>query len=77
MSTESAGLAFEITTSNSEDLPNVTRAIYVGGSGDIKVTTDGNKTVIFKGAQQGTILPIRVKKVFATGTDATFLVGLY
>jgi len=51
--------------------------IYVGGGGDIKVITDGGDTTTFVGVVGGTILPVLVKKVFATGTDATNMLVTY
>ena len=54
-----------------------TRAIYVGGDGDISVTTTAGDSVVFYSASAGTILPISVALVKATGTTATNLLGLY
>lgn len=65
-----------IVPNDSSDLAEVTRAIYVGGAGDIKVTANGGGTATFVGVAAGTILPVRVVRVFATGTTATNLVGL-
>ena len=52
------------------------RSIYVGGAGDVAVTMQGGGTVTFKAVPAGAILPVRVSKVFMTGTTATNLVGL-
>lgn len=71
-----AATAFAITPSDGADLADSTRAIYVGVGGDVKVTTVGGDTVTFVGATAGSVLPIRAKKVFATGTTATNLVGM-
>lgn len=72
-----AGNAVEVTTSDSTDLTTSTRAIYIGGTGDIKVTTVNGDTVTFKAVPVGSILPVRARRIFATGTTATFIVGLY
>lgn len=74
---EPAMFAEAITTSDSVELTAVTRAIYVGGAGNIAVVMFGGQSVTFTAAVAGTILPIRVKKVLATGTTATAMVGLY
>lgn len=66
-----------ITPNDSSDLANVTRGIYVGATGDLKVTLAGSGTVTFVGVPAGTLLPIRANRVFATGTTATSLVALY
>jgi hypothetical protein len=68
--------AFAITASDSTDLTKSTRSIYVGGSGNIKLTTVDGSTVTFNGAIAGSILPIRAKRIFSTGTTATNLIGL-
>ena len=69
--------AFAITGSDSTDLTVFPRAIYVGGAGNVKVVTLGGDEVTFNGVLAGTILPVRVKKVFSTGTSATNLIGVY
>jgi hypothetical protein len=69
--------AFAITPDNSNDLATVTRGIYVGVSGDLKVITLGGETVTFVGLAAGMIHPIRVARVLATGTTATSIVGVY
>jgi hypothetical protein len=68
--------AFAITTNDSTDLASTVKAIYCGGAGNIKVTTSTGVTVTFTGVLAGTILPVTAKRVFATGTTATNLVGL-
>ena len=57
-------------------LPSVTRAIYVGSGGDLVVTMKSGVVVTFTGLIAGTILPVRVAAVAASGTTATHLVGL-
>ena len=69
--------AAAITPSDTVDLPWITRAIYVGGAGDVKVDMGDSGTAIpFTAVPVGTVLPIRVKRVYATGTTATNLVAL-
>jgi hypothetical protein len=56
----------------------VTRSIYVGGAGDITLRLAGDiSSQVFKAVPVGTMLPLRVRQVFATGTGATQLVGMY
>ena len=51
--------------------------LFVGGAGAVKVTTIAGTDVIFTGVVAGTVLPVRVKKVFSTGTTATNMVVMY
>jgi hypothetical protein len=76
--TSASGSAVAVTPNDGTDLVNTSRAIYVGVSGNIAVILDkDSSSVIFVGAQAGSVLPIRVKRVLATGTTATSLVALY
>lgn len=68
--------AFAITPTDSTDLSRITRAIYVGGGGDLNVTLRSGNTVKFTAVPQGTVLPVRAKQVQATGTTATLLIGM-
>ena len=66
-----------ITPNDSTDLSVFTRAIYVGVGGDISVIPlAGSTPVTFVGLQAGQLLPIRVKRVRASGTTATNILGL-
>lgn len=72
---------FEITPHDSTDFAQPTRALWVGGDGDVKVDLVGYKgipkTLTFKGAAAGSLLPFRIQRVYATGTTATDLIGVY
>ncbi len=68
--------ADSITPSDSVDLSEQTRAIYVGVSGDLKVTMVGGNTVTFVGVAAGIPLPIQAVRIFATLTTATDIIGL-
>lgn len=72
-----AASAMAITPSNSTDLTDYTRGIYVGGTGTLKVDMVTGGQVTFVDPAPGVIHPLRVKRVYATGTTATGIIGLY
>lgn len=55
----------------------VTRALWVGGAGNINVTFESGETVLLSGVVAGSLLPISVSHVLATSTTATSIVALY
>lgn len=64
-------------TPNDTTVFEVTKAVYVGGAGDLVchlVGDGGNRT--FKNVPAGAILDIRIDKVLTT-SSASYLVGLY
>jgi hypothetical protein len=71
--------AAAVTPSDAADLPRApTRALFVGGSGTVVVTMeDGSANVLF--TVQAGVLPLRVTRVWATGTTPPTLpvVALY
>lgn len=69
--------AFAVTPHDTNAVTKTTRALYVGGAGSVKVTMQDNTEVTFVAVPAGTILPIRVKKVWTTGTTATSMLGIY
>ena len=68
--------AFAITTNDNANLQNVA-VVYVGVAGNIKVTTANGDIVTFSNVSAGTVLPVQVLRVWATGTTATSLTGIY
>jgi len=66
-----------ITPSNSVNMANTSRGIYVGVGGNISVLMAGGTTVTLVGIFGGTILPIRVNRVNLTNTTASSLIALY
>lgn len=72
-----AASAFAITPNDSAELDTVTRYIYVGTAGNLKVVMMNGETVTLNNLAAGTPHPLRVRKVFANGTSATNIVGLY
>lgn len=76
--TVSAHRASAITTSDSTVFEQPTRALYIGAAGNLTVDmADGGSSVLFVGVQGGTLLPIQVTRIYATGTTATSIVALY
>lgn len=68
--------ASAITPNDSADLTTRALALYVGVSGDVKLDTWGGETVTFANVPAG-ILPVRARRVYATGTTASGIIGLY
>ena len=69
--------AFSVTPSDSVDLTYVTRGIYVGVTGSLKVTMVGGEAVTFVALAAGAIHPIRASRIWATGTTAASVIGVY
>ena len=55
--------AAEIAPSDAAILPFVTRALYVGGGGDVALRLMGGAEVTFRGLQAGSLIPIRIDRV--------------
>jgi hypothetical protein len=72
-----ASNAFVVTPADGSNLTHAARALFVGGAGDIRVDTLGGDTVTFASVPAGSILPVRVLKVYSTGTDASNIVAVY
>jgi hypothetical protein len=69
--------ASAVTPSDSTNLTNAARALYVGTAGNIALVTVGGNVITFVNVQSGTILPVRTTRVNATNTTATNIVALY
>lgn len=74
--TAPASHGFAVTPHDATELSEVTRALYVGGAGAVAVVLESGASVTFSGVAGGTVLPLRLRQVRATGTTATHLVGL-
>lgn len=63
---------FAVTPSDGSDLSHVTRAIYIGSTGSIQLTTLGGETVTLQSGvlSAGIPHPIRATRIWATGTSA-------
>ncbi|MHA2047208.1 MAG: spike base protein, RCAP_Rcc01079 family [Candidatus Thorarchaeota archaeon] len=75
--TDPAAGAASITPDDNADLSEVTRGIWVGVQGDLKVDMADGDTVTFVAMAAGIVHPIQVRKVYSTGTSATSIVGIY
>jgi len=51
--------------------------IYVGGGGNVTVTTAQGTKLAFTGVLGGGVIPVQVIQVWSTGTTATSMVGIY
>ena len=71
----SAAGAFSITPHDTNNLTKAVQAIYIGGSGDIKVEMKNGDVVTFTAVPVG-VFPIQVNKVYLTDTTATNIMGL-
>ncbi len=76
---EPASYAEAVTPADDADLGAVSRAIYVGGAGDVEVYMLGapGTAVVFSAVPAGTVLPIRATRVLDTNTTATLILNLY
>lgn len=72
-----ASHGFAVTPHDTNELAYDSRAIYIGGTGDLAVEFQGGESVIFSGCPAGLLLPIRCTKVKATGTTATLIVAIW
>lgn len=66
-----------IAPNDGVDLIHVTRALYVGTGGQIAAELASGTPINLVGVTGGSLLPIRVRKILATGTTATNLVGFW
>lgn len=66
-----------ITPHDSTDIAGgVVNAIYVGGAGNLVVVDQTNVAYTLTGVLVGQVYPVVARRVNATGTTATNLVGL-
>ena len=66
--------AFAITPNDSADLSEMTVNLYIGTAGTAKLTMFDGSVVTYANLAAGRH-PLRVKRVWATGTSATGIVG--
>ena len=74
---ESPGAAAaQVLPSDAADLSVSSRALYIGTGGDLQITTVSGSVVSLKNVPVG-ILPLRVRRVHATGTSASDIVAVW
>lgn len=71
-----ASFAEVVTPSDSVDLKNISREVYVGTAGNVSVAMAGGGIVVFKNVPAGQSLPVRVTRVNATNTTASDIVAM-
>ena len=67
----------DVTPDDNTDLAITGAIIFVGGGGDLKVTTASGDTVIYKNLPDAYTLPVQVRRVFNSNTTATFIIAQY
>jgi hypothetical protein len=66
----------EVTPNDAEDISHASRAVNVGTSGTLRVTTLGGDIATVHVAA-GLAFPLRVSRIWATGTTATGIVVMF
>lgn len=66
-----------VTPNDNADLVTSSRYVFVGGAGALKVDLVSGNTLTLTGITAGTVLPLRVRRVYATGTTATNIAVLF
>ena len=66
-----------VTPSDSGELPQVSRALYVAQGGDLALELASGAQVTLGGVPSGTVLPVRARRVRASGTTASGVVALW
>lgn len=72
-----ASFAMAITPSDSDDLTHVPRALYCLSAGTVRVTMRSGGDPVTLPILPGTPLPVRISRVWASGTTATGIVGIW
>ena len=68
---------FVVDPADGAELPQATKAIYVGSGGDVTVLPVRNsQPVTFRNVVSGMVLDVRARSILATGTTASDIVGL-
>lgn len=67
-----------VTTSDADNLAEgACRGIYVGGAGNVRITTKTGQDVVLHAMAVGVIHWVSAKKIWATNTTATNIRALY
>lgn len=75
--TSPATNAVAITPSDTIPLANISRAVYVGQTGDVSVEMQSGQIVTFQNVQGGSILALRTMKIRAAGTTALGIIAVW
>jgi hypothetical protein len=65
------------TASPQTSIGNTGCNLYIGGAGNVRVTTIGGDIVTFTAVPVGSVLPVQVIKLHSTGTTATLVDALW
>ncbi|PZU85939.1 MAG: hypothetical protein DI528_10780 [Shinella sp.] len=71
-----ASTGFTILPDDDANLLETTRGLYIGSGGDISVVMTSGASIVLTNVPGGSILPLRVNRVLATGTTTSGIVGL-
>jgi hypothetical protein len=71
-----ASHGFSVTPSDSALLSETTRGLYVGTAGDIAALMVSGASIALSSVPAGSLLPLRLTKIMATGTTASGIVAL-
>ena len=66
---------FAVTPSDTVNFTTNARSLYVGVAGDVAVVTPAGTVLLHKNVPAGAILPISAKRVSATNTTASSILG--
>lgn len=72
----SPAVAYSAITPADADLARPIRAFYVGGAGDITLTSPAGNVVTLVGLLAGVVYPFAAVRISATGTSASNIVGI-
>lgn len=67
---------FAVVPSDTVDFSELSRALYIGGAGNLVVVMQNGNVLTFVGVPAGTVLPVRASRVNSTSTTATNIVAL-
>lgn len=70
-----ASFCFSITPADSL-LQQPARALYIGGTGNVRIKDGAGGDVTFNNVAAGSILPVMATQVYSTNTTATNIIGL-
>ena len=68
---------FDVVPDDNADLPAVTRALMVSTGGDVAAVLKDGSTLTLPALSPGSVYPVRIRRILATGTTASGIRGLY